>query len=492
MKPGRNAPCPCGSGKKYKKCCMEKGGAAVVESTEFIWRKLRKTEGDLTALLINFAMERFGEDALQTAWDEFLLWSGVELAENELMDMDSVFGIWFAFTWDAWDLLEEMEGGHEALEADFLTVAMLYLKEKPDNLDAFQRRYVQEMTDQPYSFCQVIDVKPGKSLTLRDLFLNQTHVVIEKKASLPEMKGNILFTRVVSLDGVSVMVGCMPFVMATHYHSFFIDLRIRLEKENGGQLSRETLLENDFEMREIFFEIFKTFQKKTLPELQNTDGEPFIPVKRIYHLECAPQEAFDALKSLAVGMDAEDLLADARHDKKGALSSIRFPWLKKGNKKHSGWENTVMGQIEIHHNRLTVEVNSVNRAEIIEKEIKKRLGENAVYKRSAISSIQKMMENGIKGGQAAKAKDGELSQEELMQLPEVKAKIAEMAKRHWATWADTPVPALGDMTPRQAAKDPIGREKLEGLFLHYEAMSRKQDKNEFSPDIDKLKKILGI
>ncbi len=24
MKVGRNDPCPCGSGKKYKKCCMEK------------------------------------------------------------------------------------------------------------------------------------------------------------------------------------------------------------------------------------------------------------------------------------------------------------------------------------------------------------------------------------------------------------------------------------------------------------------------------------
>ena len=23
-KPHRNGPCPCGSGKKYKKCCMEK------------------------------------------------------------------------------------------------------------------------------------------------------------------------------------------------------------------------------------------------------------------------------------------------------------------------------------------------------------------------------------------------------------------------------------------------------------------------------------
>ena len=25
-KPGRNDPCPCGSGKKYKKCCLPKYG----------------------------------------------------------------------------------------------------------------------------------------------------------------------------------------------------------------------------------------------------------------------------------------------------------------------------------------------------------------------------------------------------------------------------------------------------------------------------------
>jgi SEC-C motif len=28
---GRNSPCPCGSGKKYKKCCGEHAGTAVVE-----------------------------------------------------------------------------------------------------------------------------------------------------------------------------------------------------------------------------------------------------------------------------------------------------------------------------------------------------------------------------------------------------------------------------------------------------------------------------
>ena len=31
--PGRNDPCPCGSGNKYKKCCLEKDEAARVAAT---------------------------------------------------------------------------------------------------------------------------------------------------------------------------------------------------------------------------------------------------------------------------------------------------------------------------------------------------------------------------------------------------------------------------------------------------------------------------
>ena len=30
-KPGRNDPCPCGSGKKYKRCCLDKDVAAELE-----------------------------------------------------------------------------------------------------------------------------------------------------------------------------------------------------------------------------------------------------------------------------------------------------------------------------------------------------------------------------------------------------------------------------------------------------------------------------
>ena len=34
MKIGRNELCPCGSGKKYKKCCLRKGKNAITAITE--------------------------------------------------------------------------------------------------------------------------------------------------------------------------------------------------------------------------------------------------------------------------------------------------------------------------------------------------------------------------------------------------------------------------------------------------------------------------
>ena len=480
------------SGKKYKKCCMNKDAHTVVESSEFILRKLRNTENELVKTLMAFAATRLGEEALGEAWDEFRFWEDEGTDTEELMGIDSIFSIWFVFIWDAWDILDEIDGGSEILELPRVTIAMLYMEENPELLDDFQRRYIRESSLRPYSFYQITGVCEGRSLTLRDILLNQTHVVLEKQGSRPDTKGGILFTRVVTLDGVSVMVGCFPIVIPPHYQSPIIDLRRYIEKEEGGTLTAGSLLENDFELREIFSGIYDNSRERILPELQNTDGEALVPVRLLYDLLCTPEEALSRLKSLADGIDDEELKADAVYYKAGALRSIRFPWLKKGNEQHPEWENTIMGEIDINKKRLSIEVNSVSRSDIIQKEIKKRLGEKAVYKKSVMTSIEKMLEKGNKAGSDVKAQELKATHDELMQLPEVKDKIAEMAKKHWETWPDIPVPALGNMTPRQAAKDPVGREKLEGLFLHYESMIREQDQGEFKPDIPALKRMLGM
>ncbi len=71
MKPGRNDPCPCGSGKKYKQCCMRGTGAAVETPEEFLRRRIRNVTEDLTSQLLGFAHNQLGEAIFDEAWADF-------------------------------------------------------------------------------------------------------------------------------------------------------------------------------------------------------------------------------------------------------------------------------------------------------------------------------------------------------------------------------------------------------------------------------------
>ncbi len=67
---GRNDICPCGSGKKYKKCCMETASIPV----DFAWRKLRQLEGIIMDKhLIPYAMETLPKVAVEAAVEDFFL-----------------------------------------------------------------------------------------------------------------------------------------------------------------------------------------------------------------------------------------------------------------------------------------------------------------------------------------------------------------------------------------------------------------------------------
>lgn len=56
MKPGRNDPCPCRNGKKYKKCCIEN----VHGGFEFQRRRLRRMEALLVERVLPHAVRRYG------------------------------------------------------------------------------------------------------------------------------------------------------------------------------------------------------------------------------------------------------------------------------------------------------------------------------------------------------------------------------------------------------------------------------------------------
>jgi hypothetical protein len=71
--------------------------------------------------------------------------------------------------------------------------------------------------------------------------------------------------------------------------------------------------------------------------------------------------------------------------------------------------------------------------------------------------------------------------------------IAELEERFISQWLEESIPALGGLTPREAAKTPEGRRRLDALFDY---IAREQagglPPGAFSPDYRKAKKILGL
>jgi hypothetical protein len=81
----------------------------------------------------------------------------------------------------------------------------------------------------------------------------------------------------------------------------------------------------------------------------------------------------------------------------------------------------------------------------------------------------------------------------LADLPaEVRLKLEETARQHWVTWFDVPVPALNNMTPKEAAKTEEGRELLECLLLDYERHDDDSNENLMRPDVPELRRKLGM
>ncbi|MHB1938697.1 MAG: SEC-C metal-binding domain-containing protein [Acidobacteriaceae bacterium] len=63
---GRNDPCACGSGKKYKHCCL----SAQSVSDDSPWKRQREASDRLTDEMQRFARREFMEDFLD-AWEDF-------------------------------------------------------------------------------------------------------------------------------------------------------------------------------------------------------------------------------------------------------------------------------------------------------------------------------------------------------------------------------------------------------------------------------------
>jgi hypothetical protein len=82
------------------------------------------------------------------------------------------------------------------------------LLEDARDLTDFERRFVAAANRLRCSFCVVKAAQPGESIDFEDVLTGRTCRVVERTASKTVRPGGLLYARVVTLDGESIMLGC--------------------------------------------------------------------------------------------------------------------------------------------------------------------------------------------------------------------------------------------------------------------------------------------
>jgi tetratricopeptide (TPR) repeat protein len=136
-KPGRNDPCPCGSGKKYKRCCLEKDQAAErARAAATPSPPSRQLSGIAAEIADRLAAQYDADDELATASNAAvdLVHAGkldeAEQAARDLLER-------FPDVHDGWDrlgMVYEARGDHQKA-ADCYRKVIDFIRAHPENYD---------------------------------------------------------------------------------------------------------------------------------------------------------------------------------------------------------------------------------------------------------------------------------------------------------------------------------------------------------------------
>ncbi len=191
---GRNDPCPCGSGKKYKKCHGAESAAPQLEA----WKRVIQMDQRLMTQVAKHGAARFAAEG----FDPFFL-------EPE----------------DAQDHAHEHgeDCHHEVLFADVSfplalycdtrfgqTVAAHFLEQKGKYLPADERAWLRAQGAAEFSLWQLTGLGADHEVTLKNRLDGRELTLIDGDMAKEGKKGDLLLARLVSAEGVA------PVVTAVH------------------------------------------------------------------------------------------------------------------------------------------------------------------------------------------------------------------------------------------------------------------------------------
>jgi SEC-C motif/Protein of unknown function (DUF2384) len=497
METGRNDPCSCGSGKKYKKCCLQKDVGSIARPIlDFAYESglniRRKATEKIDKMVAEIATKPMMESFLKGYWNTpFLKEDQLKALGNSSL---------------ASQALEEqlVHAIRNALKLEGAFPSEYFPNKNPAKFSAIEIQFLKEYTDARLTYIQVREFFPEKGYLLaEDIFDEKQFKVFDKKLSLGLNPHDIICGRLVPFpekgDHVFELLGSCRIAplqkeMVLDFIRDYADEKVReLQKRRKLVASPEEILAILKQNPLVFFWMDMRIWFECVcappPSLANTDGDELIFIKARFSCTDLPnlREALLNQKNFAhqvekngdsfnwisqKGFDTGTLILDEKSGEARLETNSRERFRK--------WEKklkTLGGLTLLSKQEETME--GIQKSNAAEK--------NQPANRSWAGAQVKPGKAEFQVNRAGAKSQHSLSPQEMQQLaPELEAFFTER-------WLKEKIPALGGITPIEAAKSVEGRKKLKSLLEYIENQDARLPAGAVgSFNVDKMRARLGM
>lgn len=436
---GRNDPCPCGSGRKYKNCHgrLSLAPGPAEDSHEGAIERVMAWLGQYHRKAFGAAVQEEIESAALACFDE---------------DEEAAFAALDELSDEAWQQLQINLTEWVIAEGEILVrrkhedVADLLLGPSGPRLTAGQRDWIEQLAREPLRLYDVTEVRPGEGLTLCDAIdgARPPVFVVEREGSRTLRAGMAIGARLLTAQGERLLSGALYPFSALAAGA----LRQRLKSiADEEQLDEDRVLMTGLAIIEGWLAQF--LLPMSLPDMVDAStGEPLLLTTDHYDVKSWP-----ALEAALAGQP--DVEGDAQR----------------------GWSRLVTGDDGLQRpvasvnpapgrQRVSVFYKTAGHVERGRPWFDQLAGDAVAFVAREVSDPKGLL-RGLEAGDLSTS-GATLPLPEGIDREALGEAVAAVLRRSYANWADEPIPALEGLTPRQAIATPVGLERVKGLLRSYE------------------------
>lgn len=432
-KVGRNDPCPCGSGKKFKKCCGRQANEPVAgggkddgvgRAVQWLTGRHAKAVKTSIAAMLNDDLDNEEQAKLQEL-DEHD-WQGVQINAME------------------WLLAE----GSIAVKGAQRNVAELLLGPGGPAFTPGQRSWIEQLRRRSLRLYDITEVLPGVGMRLCDALDTEAApvMVYEKSGSEHAQVGNLIGVRIMEVDGHHEISGAAyPFSrlvnasLLAELHAVVDDAAV-----HGEKLS---LMLNAIIRRCWIAQYARPLPLPTV--IDSHSGDPILLITDHYRV----RNWDDLAAALKTQSDIEGDRASG--------------WARHFDCADGQTRQSVSINLGKSEDRIEVFYRTQNYADQGRPWFEALAGKSVEFAGRVLADPRSAMKNPPTGRSSATTVPN-LPPEALAEA------VEKVLRRTYANWSDEPIPALGGKTPRQAIATATGRERVRGLLRSYEAGEKVQ------------------